>query len=274
MKKSIRTKQSAEWKQKPGITVGVDLGDRFSYYCVLNAEGDVVEQGRIATKEAALRQHFAGEARQRIALECGTHSPWASRLLSQLGHQVIVANARKVRAISQNESKNDRHDAEMLARLAYSDPHLLRPIQHRSVERQRDLNLLRARDTLVRARTMLVNALRGLVKSAGARLPQCSTASFAVRARATLPAELQAAAKPLLEQIAALSGQIAGLDRQIEKLVGGALSGDQSSAHRARSGADRGGGLCVDPGFAGCGEPQPLRRCLLGAASPAEPIGR
>ncbi len=219
MKKSSRSKRSAEWKERPAITVGLDLGDRFSHYCGLNKDGEVVEEGRIAMNEAALRRQFEGEPRQRIAMECGTHSPWISRLLNKLGHQVIVANARKLRAISQNESKNDRADAEMLARLAYSDPHLLSPIQHRSVERQRDLNLIRARDTLVRARTMLINAVRGLVKSAGGRLPKCSTEYFAMHVVASLPAELKHATDPLLEQIAALTLRIRRLDQEIEKLA-------------------------------------------------------
>jgi len=219
MKKSNRRQQSAEWKERPAITVGLDLGDRFSHYCKLNQEGEVVEEGRIASSEAALRRQWESEPRQRIAMECGTHSPWVSRLLKKLGHQVIVANARKLRAISENESKNDRADAEMLARLAYSDPHLLSPIQHRSVERQRDLNLIHMRDALVRARTMLVNAVRGVVKSAGGRLPDCSTAYFGQHAAPALPAELRKATRPLLQQIMALTLQIRRMDQQIENLA-------------------------------------------------------
>jgi transposase len=206
------------WKPRPEQTVGVDLGDRFSHYCVLNRDGEVMEEGRIRTSEEGFRQHWEGEARQRVVMETGTHSPWISRLLQSLGHEVIVANARKLRVISQNESKNDRQDAEMLARLGHSDPKLLRPIRHRSVERQRDLNLLRARDTLVRARTMLINAVRGLVKSAGGRLPAASSESFAAKVTAAVPSELVAAAQPLLQQITALTAQIRGLDRTIENL--------------------------------------------------------
>ena len=159
-KKSNRALVSA---QKPLTTVGIDLGDRFSRYCMVNADGEVMEEGRMATTVAALERHFAGEARQRV-VECGTHSPWVSRLLRGMGHEVWVANARKIRAITASESKNDRNDAEKLARFAAYDPQLLSPIQHHSPERQRDLNLLQARNTLVRARTMLVNALRGLIK--------------------------------------------------------------------------------------------------------------
>jgi transposase len=201
------------------MTVGLDLGDRYSRYCLLNGMGEVVEEGRMQSTEAAFRRHFEGEPRQRIALECGTHSPWVSRLLNTLGHQVIVANARKVPVITASESKNDRNDAELLARFAAHDPRLLSPVHHRSQQRQQDLNLIQARSTLVRARTMIVNALRGLVKSAGSRLPACSTESLPVRVRASIPSGLEAAAFPLLQQVSLLNTQIAAMDRQIEKLA-------------------------------------------------------
>jgi len=184
----------------------------------LNPQGDVVEEGRMQSTEAALRRHFEDEPEMRIALECGTHSPWVSRLLTALGHQVIVANARKIPAITGSESKNDRNDAEKLARFAAYDPKLLSPLQHRSSERQLDLNLIHARATLVRARTMIVNALRGLVKSAGGRLPACSTESLPARAPAAIPPALAAVATPLVQQIALLNAQIEGMDKQVEKL--------------------------------------------------------
>ena len=204
---------------KPEMTVGLDMGDRYSHYCLLNAGGVVVEEGRMQSTEAALRRHFEGEPEMRIALEVGTHSPWVSRLLTTLGHQVIVANARKIPAITASESKNDRNDAEKLARFAAYDPKLLSPLEHRSPERQLDLNLIHARSTLVRARTMIVNALRGLVKSAGGRLPACSTASLPARAVGALPAPLVGVATPLIEQIALLNAQIDGMDKQVEKLA-------------------------------------------------------
>jgi transposase len=199
-------------------TVGLDLGDRYSHYCMLARTGELVEEGRITSTEAGLRKQFSGESPMRIALEAGTHSPWVSRLLSGLGHDVVVANPRKIRAITASESKNDRNDAEKLARFAAYDPKLLSPIRHRSPERQQDLNLIHARSTLVRARTMLVNALRGLVKSAGGRLGKCSTRAFAEKARSSIPPELQPACAPLVEQIAQLSLAIGEMDRQVEAL--------------------------------------------------------
>ena len=220
MKKVSKPTQRMETTHgKPLMTMGLDMGDRFSHYCLLNEEGDVVEEGRTQSTEAAFRRHFASEPRLRIALECGTHSPWVSRLLTGLGHQVIVANARKIPAITGSESKNDRNDAEKLARFAAYDPRLLSPLEHRRPERQLDLNLIHARSTLVRARTMIVNALRGLVKSAGGRLPACSTESLPARALAAIPPALIAVATPLVEQIALLNAQIGGMDKQVEKLA-------------------------------------------------------
>jgi transposase len=201
------------------MTLGLDMGDRFSHYCLLNEDGDVIEEGRLQSSEAAFRRHFENEPCLRVALECGTHSPWASRLLKSLGHQTIVANARKIPAITASESKNDRNDAEKLARFAAHDPKLLSPLEHRSSERQVDLNLIHARSILVRARTMIVNALRGLVKSAGGRLPACSTESLATRVAAAIPPALSAVATPLIEQIALLNVQIGGMDKQVEKLA-------------------------------------------------------
>jgi transposase len=220
MKKVSKQQLSMETtKDKPGMTMGLDLGDRYSHYCLLNRECEVVEEGRIQSTESAFRRHFEGEPRLRIALECGTHSPWISRLLKELGHQVIVANARKIPAITGSESKNDRNDAELLARFAAHDPKLLSPVQHRSLQRQQDLNLIQVRRTLVRARTMMANALRGLVKSAGGRLPACSTESLPIRAKMAIPPALTAVALPLLQQIALLSRQIDAMDGQIEKLA-------------------------------------------------------
>lgn len=218
MKKVSKVEQPKE-AGKPAITVGLDLGDRYSHYCVLNEEGAVIEEGRMQSTEIAFRRHFEGEPRYRIALECGTHSPWVSRLLKTLGHQVIVANPRKIPLLTASTSKNDRNDAELLARCAAHDPKLLSPVQHRSLERQQDLNLIQARATLVRARTMIVNALRGLVKSAGSRLPVCSPQSFPTRVPISIPPALIAVAAPLLQQISLLNQQIHSMDEQIDKLA-------------------------------------------------------
>jgi transposase len=216
MKKISKSEHSVN--VQPERTVGLDLGDRYSHYCIVTGGGECMEEGRIQSTEAALRKQFGNEEPLRIALEVGTHSPWVKRLFEQLGHQVIVANTRKIRAITSSESKNDRNDAEKLARFAAFDPKLLSPIQHRGLEQQQDLNLLRTRSVLVRARTMLVNALRGLVKNAGQRLPACSTESFPVKSRAAIPAGLKLACDPLIDQVEQLNLSICELDKQVVQL--------------------------------------------------------
>lgn len=200
-------------------TVGLDLGDRFSHVLVIDAQGQVVEEGRVATREEALRKRFSECPRMRIAMETGTHSPWVSRVLADCGHEVIVANSRKLRLIYENPSKDDRVDALYLARLARVEPALLSPVQHRGASTQRDLALLRSRDALVSARTQLVNHARGLVKSVGSRLPACSTGAFPKKVREQTPQSLQPALLPVLEEIASLNDRIRSLDRQIHVLA-------------------------------------------------------
>lgn len=220
MSKIIKPARRREVTQnKPEMTMGIDVGDRYSHLCLVDAQGEVVERDRVRSTEAAFRRHFEGSPRLRIALECGTHSPWISRLLQQLGHEVIVANARKIPTITGSESKNDDHDAEQLALMAAFNPKLLSPLAHRSLARQQDLNLIQARAILVKARTMIANALRGLVKSAGGRLPACSTESLPSRAAGAIPPALADVASPLMEQIARLNLQIGAMDQQVEKLA-------------------------------------------------------
>src|SRR5271156_2225311 len=135
MKKSSKKQGGAGAESRPEKVVGLDLGDRHSHYCMLTGTGEAVEEGRIQTTAAAMEKHFAREPLMRIALEAGTHSPWVSRLLKSYGHQVIVANPRKIPTLTKSESKNDPNDAEQLARMAAFDPKLLHPIEHRSPER-------------------------------------------------------------------------------------------------------------------------------------------
>src|SRR3979490_1655040 len=151
------------------LTIGVDLGDRWWFYCVLDEAGKILLEQKVATTPEAMKQIFEKIPRSLIALETGTHSPWVSRLLTELGHEVIVAHAQKVQLITKSNRKDDRHDARTLARLARIDPELLGPVRHRSAQAQIHLTVIRARAELVRVRTSLVNAARGLVKSYATR---------------------------------------------------------------------------------------------------------
>lgn len=199
------------------MTIGLDLGDRSSYYVMLDRAGKVVEEGRIQTRSAALQTLFAGREPSRVALEVGTHSRWVSQLLGRLGHEVIVANARKVRLIYANGSKDDRLDAQMLARLARADVELLSPIQHRGEEVQQDLGAVRSRAQLVKVRTELINHVRMTVKARGERLAGCSAEAFAGRAAVALGGEFPSLL-PVVSLIAQLTNQIRDYDRQIVRL--------------------------------------------------------
>jgi transposase len=141
----------------------------------LDEAGKIILEQKVATTPEAMKQAFAKIPQSLIAIETGAHSPWVSRLLTELGHKVIVAHAQKVQLITQSNRKDDRHDARTLARLARIDAELLGPVRHRSAQAQIHLTVIRARAELVRARTALVNATRGLVKSYGQRLPKCGT---------------------------------------------------------------------------------------------------
>jgi transposase len=204
---------------RPKQVCGLDLGDKTSALCLCNEQGEVLEQRRIPTKEPSLARYFQGKEPMRIALEVGAHSPWVSRLLSLWGHEVLVANPRKVKLIGHSRRKSDRIDAQSLADLASVRPRLLHPIQHMPKEAQQDRVLLRTRDALVRSRSQLISHVRGLVKSLGGRLPACSAEAFAKKAAQELSAEL----KPLLEKtlgiIAELTESIRSYSREVQELL-------------------------------------------------------
>lgn len=220
----MRTEQPAQLTPQPlaqnvPVTVGLDVGDRHTLVCVLDERGEIVEEGRVPTTQAAIERRFRGMAPSRVILETGTHSPWISRLLAGCGHEVIVGNARRLRLIADSDTKTDRLDAEFLARLGRVDPVLLAPIRHRAAETQTALALLRTRDALVQTRTQLVNHVRGAVKSAGGRLPKCSTHSFARQVEGAIPEPLGTALTPVLALIERVSADIGAYDRQVEQLA-------------------------------------------------------
>lgn len=200
------------------VTISLDLGDKYSYFYALEAEGEFLEEGRLRTTPAALRKRFAGMEPMLVAMETGTHSPWVSRLLGELGHEVLVANSRQLRLISESNKKTDRADAKTLAEVAHARPQLLSPIQPRPLEAQVGLSRIRARQSLIEVRTKLINHVRGAVKSMGARVPSCSARSFAARARQHIPEELTATLAPHLKLIEELNTEIRGHDKTVETL--------------------------------------------------------
>lgn len=200
------------------MTVGLDLSDKNATFVRVDRRGNVVEEGKVELKAAALTKQFGGPP-VRIALEAGCHSPWVSRLLATLGHEVIVANPRQLALIAKSTRKSDRMDALTLARLARIDPELLRPIVHRSEQAQADLALLRSRDELIRTRTALINHVRGSVKAMGSRLPGCSAQAFGKKASTSVPANLRPALGPVFATIGLVTAQIKAMDKQICRLI-------------------------------------------------------
>ena len=262
------------------LTIGLDLGDRHSWYCLLDEAGQIQVEQRVRTTAKGLEEVFGAMPHSRIALEIGTHSPWISRLLSELGHEVIVANARKVRLIGESRKKDDRLDAQTLARLARIDPELLYPVKHRSAPAQADLMMIRARAGLVRARTGLVNTARGLAKSYGERLRGCNIRNMNPEKAEGLSPELQRALEPLLAAIEELSARIGEYNERIEKLaqesypqvallkqvkgVGTLIALTflltLEDPHRFQKSRDVGGYLGLQPGRRNSGESEPQMR--------------
>jgi transposase len=199
--------------------IGIDLGDRFSYVHELDMQtGETLSQARLPTSPETFGKHFASIPQARITLEVGAHSPWSSRLLQGLGHQVVVANPRTLALIHSSTRKRDELDAEKLARLARLDPKLLSPIRHRSLQAHADRTRLKVREALVRSRTSLIIHTRNMLKAFGIQIPKCASTCFHKRVLEHLPEELKPAVAPLLESLKVISHQIYEMEKGIEKL--------------------------------------------------------
>lgn len=200
------------------ITIGMDLGDKTNFVCVLDKTANVKQSKSIDNNIESIKKYFMKYKGATVAIEAGTHSPWISRLLGSIGCNVLVGNPRKLRSIWESDNKTDLRDAEMLARIARFDPNLLYPIQHKGEQAQVDLALLHSRDLLVRTRSSQINHVRGTVKSFGERLPSCSTECFHNKAIPHIPEQLQQSLEPVLQLIAQTNAQIKALDKEIERI--------------------------------------------------------
>lgn len=203
------------------FTVGMDLGDKHHKITILDGQGNVSEKNTCINTAKHVQdffRRFSTPSEVTVGMESGTHSPWLSRLLEEMGFRILVGNARKLRAIWQSDVKDDSRDSIMLARIARFDPSLLYPIHHRGKKAQAHLAVLRARDALVSGRTALINTCRGLVKSWGSRLPLCSADAFAKTVIDSVPEELHMAVMPVIKQIGEMTQRIRAYDKRLEEI--------------------------------------------------------
>jgi transposase len=206
-------------KRRDKVTIGLDLGDRRPRFCVLDGDGEVVEEGSLLNERSSLDGLIGRYPAALVVMEAGCHSPWVSRYLEGLGCEVIVSNPRKVRAIYQHERKSDRRDALMLARIARMEPALLYPVEHGSEEAQQDLLRIKLRDTLVRSRVGVINSIRSTIKSLGYAVPNSSSERFHKIIDTALPPKLSAVIAPSVQALEDLSLRIKVLDREISALA-------------------------------------------------------
>ena len=216
-----KTTKTTTALEVPETTIGIDLGERNHAVCAMDAAGEFVEERKIANNRDALSKLSKAYPGARIVMEVGSHSPWISRLFEKLGHEVFVANPRKLRAIYENERKCDQLDAQILARVGRLDPKLLYPIAHQSEQAQRDLLQIKLRDNLVRQRVDIISSVRFTLKSLGVKISSSKTSYFPKRAREQLTeehGELLKMIEPSLQVIDEMTKRIKELDKRIEQL--------------------------------------------------------
>lgn len=198
------------------VATGMDVSDKWSAILTVDESGEEAERSRIRTTPEAMREYYGKRSKMHVVIETGPHALWIAKLLTELGHEVLVANARRVRAIYENENKSDEVDAEMLARLRRTEPKLLHAVNILGRDFEA-LSIVRSRDRLVQARSKLVNFVRGQIKAVGQRVGRCDADQFHRRGE-EIPKELRAALNPMMEAIEAITGQIADLDAIVERL--------------------------------------------------------
>jgi transposase len=206
-------------KKSSKITIGLDLGDRRHRFCVLDAAGEVREEGTLGNDRNSLGKLSRRYGGALVVMEAGCHSPWISRYLEEEGLRVLIANPRKLRAIYQSERKSDRRDAQMLARIGRLDPALLYPVRHGSAEAQQDLLRIKLRDSLVRARVALINSVRFTLKSLGYTTPNPSSERFHKVVMDGLPETIVQMIAPSVQALAELTVRIKVLELEIKTLA-------------------------------------------------------
>jgi transposase len=201
------------------ITLGLDVGDRRTHFCAIDAARKVVARGSFPTTREQLESSVAQYPAAKVILEAGSQSPWMSRVLRGAGHEVLVADPRRVQLISKDPRKTDRRDAEMLAKMGAAMPELLGDVHHRGEQAQAHLSIVRARDLIVRMRTMAVQQVRGICKGFGLRLPSSSTGGFTARVDELIPELLRPALSSILALVNELTARIRDFDKSLARIA-------------------------------------------------------
>ena len=200
-------------------TIGFDLGAKTSSYSVLGGGGAVVDEGSVPMSPKRVREFFTEQPQSRVVIEASGSSRWTAKIAIELGHEVIIANPRKLHHITKSYTKSDGNDAFRLADLGQVRPRLLSPVRLRSDKAHSGRMHQRVRTQLISNRTALINCVRGCARSLGHALPSCSTRVFYKRARTALPTADLEVLTPLLDQLEALAKQIDSCDQKT-KLLG------------------------------------------------------
>ena len=204
-------------------TIGMDVSDRTTKVCVMSRVGGarrIVEETTIPTTREGLRAYLSGKSADwPVVFETGTHCRWMRREVESLGMEAIVANPAKLRMVTESNTKNDRNDARELARFALADAELLHPVRLRGERCQQALRLVKARDMLVKVRTMHVNELRGFAKSMGFRLPGCPAGRVHALDKSGWPADFESVAWPLMDVLETVDLKIRAYEAQIRSIA-------------------------------------------------------
>lgn len=204
------------------VYVGFDVSEKKIATFAICGEKTSKDNPEISNDPEAIKQFlkiFPDPKNVCVVMETGTHSLWMSELIRKLGFEVIVAHARDLALIYGTDKKNDKLDAEKLARLAQADKKLLHPVEHMTMERRTDLMVVKSRDLVVRQRVQTINAIRGFLRSCGCKMIEAGyTADSIKKCCSALPAEVKPAIIPLLQHICYCDRIIKDYDRQIRKL--------------------------------------------------------
>ena len=198
--------------------VAIDLHDEYSQICVMNQAREILAEAKVPTTRAALVDFFKQRQRCRVIYEAGPHALWVSELLRELGHEPLACHPRRLRLIAESRNKNDRVDAELLARLSLSDLELIKPIQQRSRATLEQRSVVRARAALVATQTQLRTMLRGLVKPFGVRIAGGKKRGVAELAKAELPWLARESVDAILQTLDTIATNISVLTERVEQL--------------------------------------------------------